>query len=156
MALLLPFSLFVWCSRRTHNEDFWTKYYSSHVLTGATQTRKFVYSAKRRADGSWVSRHFAIVKLQRTSKDLAHTHKHWEATEKFCNSMELSPTWEAANSVATQELPIILRNPKVQHSVHKSPALVPIPSQINPVHTTPFYLLKIHFIIILPPTSRSS
>jgi hypothetical protein len=27
---------------------------------------------------------------------------------------------------------------------------------MNPVHIPPFYFSKIHFIIILPPTSRSS
>jgi hypothetical protein len=35
---------------------------------------------------------------------------------------ELSPSWEAANSAATEELPRILRNPKV----HQSPAAVTI------------------------------
>jgi hypothetical protein len=56
-----------------------------------------------------------------------------------------SPSWEAVNCAATQELPSVLWNPKPHHLVHKNPPLVPILSQIDPVHTTPSYLSKIHF-----------
>jgi hypothetical protein len=68
---------------------------------------------------------------------------------------ELSPSWEAANFAATQELPSILWDPKVHHRVHKSPPLVPIQSQIDLVHTTPSYLSKIYFNVVHPPTSWS-
>jgi hypothetical protein len=66
---------------------------------------------------------------------------------------ELSPSWGAINWAATQELPSISWNPKVQHRIHKNPPLVPILRHINPIHTNPSYLSKIYFDIVLPPTS---
>jgi hypothetical protein len=71
----------------------------------------------------------------------------------ICN---LSPSWEAASCAAARELPSILWNQKIYYHVHKSHPLVPILSQINPVHTTPSYLFKIHLNIIHPPTPWSS
>jgi hypothetical protein len=62
--------------------------------------------------------------------------------------MELRPSSEAASCAATQEFPNILWNPKAHYHDHKNLSLVPILSQFNPVHTTPSYLSKAHFIII--------
>jgi hypothetical protein len=75
---------------------------------------------------------------------------------RLTNSMEKSPSWEAVSCAATQEIPSILWNPKVHYRVHKSPLPVFMLSRINPVHTTPSYLSKIHSNIIHPHTFWSS
>jgi hypothetical protein len=74
-------------------------------------------------------------------------------TYLLCLTYILSPSWEAANCATTQELSSILCNPKVHYRAHKSPPLVPILSQIDPVHTILSYLSTIYFNIVHPLTS---
>jgi hypothetical protein len=69
--------------------------------------------------------------------------------------MKLSLSWETVNLAATQEFTNIFWKAMVHYRVHTNPLLVPILSQINPVHTTLSYLSKIHLTIILPPTFKS-
>jgi hypothetical protein len=47
------------------------------------------------------------------------------------------------------------QNPKVHHRIHESPLTIPVLNQVNPLHTPPADLPKIHSNPILPSTSRS-
>jgi hypothetical protein len=66
------------------------------------------------------------------------------------NSVQTNPL-KTNSHAGTQEFPSALSKPRVHYRVKKSPRLAATLSQINPVHTTPFYIYKIHFNIIFIP-----
>jgi hypothetical protein len=60
--------------------------------------------------------------------------------------MELRPR-EAASRSSTQGFTNILLKPNVQHFFRKSPPLVPILNQMNPLRSAPSYFSKIHSLL---------
>jgi hypothetical protein len=80
----------------------------------------------------------------------------WRAL--LTQSMEQSPSWEANHFSASQEIPRILKNPKVHYHIHNSPPTVSILSHGNAIHAPPpgQLVLIFNYNIILPSTRGSS
>ncbi|PNF38231.1 hypothetical protein B7P43_G12379 [Cryptotermes secundus] len=61
-------------------------------------------------------------------------------------------TWTSPDGKTHNQIDNI---PKVHNRIHKSPPMVPILSQIEPVHNIRSYLTKIYFNIVHPPPIRA-
>ena len=69
--------------------------------------------------------------------------------------MVQSRSWDANWFAASQEIPLISRNPKVHYRTHKRPPTVSILGQPNAVHIPTSHFLEIHPHIIHPSTTKS-
>ena len=72
-------------------------------------------------------------------------------THSLTHSIQHSPSSEANRFSASQEIPRVLWNYRIQ----KCPPTVPILSQLHLVHTPTSHFLKIHLNIMLPSTPGS-
>jgi hypothetical protein len=72
------------------------------------------------------------------------------------NSKQHSPSSQANQISASQEIPLILWQPNIHYRIHNCPPPAPVLSQLDPVHTPTFHFLKFHLNIFLLSTPGSS
>jgi hypothetical protein len=61
----------------------------------------------------------------------------------LANFVAQCPSWNDTNRYYQE-----ISRPKFHYHIHRRPTLIPILSQINPVHTLPPYTIKVNFSII--------
>jgi hypothetical protein len=63
------------------------------------------------------------------------------------NSIERNTSWEANSRPAGQEILRLLWNPKVHYHVNKTPSLISIQRQLNPIHIIHHTYLRLILIL---------
>jgi hypothetical protein len=93
--------------------------------------------------------HISLCIIEFISRTMSlHVSAHGAILRRYINNLtylhtELSPSWEAANCAATQELPSILWNPKFHHRVHKSPYTIELCILYGSIYFFPFSLITV-------------
>ena len=79
-------------------------------------------------------------------------YSYWQLTD----FIEQSSSLEATRSATSLEILLNWLHLLVHYCIHRHLPPIPILSEINPIHASPFHFSKIHFAFILPPMPRFS
>jgi hypothetical protein len=124
--------------------------WASLMLSVLIETQ-FNFVSKLHPNSVWIRLSRAhLLKIEIMLRTYAHAHIH------VCVLVCIGIYKQVNSHSACQEIPLLLWNEKVHYRVNKSQQMIPILSQMHPVHNIQPSFLKIHFNIILPSMPRSS
>ena len=111
--------------------------------------------SRRITKAAYLNAEYVKKLLSHCNNGYTNAPQYYLLTYLLTHAMVQSPSWTANWFAASQEIPLISRNPKVHYCTHKRPPPFPILGQPNPVHIPTSHLLEIHRNIIHPSTPRS-